>query len=114
MKRQYPEIEKILASGFPAFELRERLIETVKGLGYKESTHFLRNIGRNDGLAILDRHILRNLVKYRVIRSIPRSLTRKRYLALEEKFQQFSDEIGIPLDELDLVFWSQETGRILK
>ena len=37
------------------------LVENVKGLGYKEASHFLRNIGLGEDLAILDRHILKNL-----------------------------------------------------
>ncbi len=94
--------------------LREWLVANVKGLGYKEATHFLRNIGRNDGLAILDRHILRNLQRHGAIRSIPASLTRKRYLSIEQRFKLFAETIGIPLDELDLLFWSMETGEIRK
>ncbi len=114
MKAQFPEILTILASGKSAYDIREWLVRHVRGFGYKESTHFLRNIGKNEGLAILDRHILRNLVNLRVIRSVPQTLTRKQYLALEEKFQQFALEVAIPIDELDLLFWSEETGQILK
>ena len=44
-------------------KLRKWLADTVKGLGYKEASHFLRNIGFGDQLAILDRHILKNLKK---------------------------------------------------
>ena len=40
---------------------REWLVENIKGLGYKEASHFLRNIGLGEELAILDRHILKNL-----------------------------------------------------
>jgi N-glycosylase/DNA lyase len=114
MKTQYPEIRAVVTSGIPGYDIREWLVGHVRGLGYKESTHFLRNIGKNEGLAILDRHILRNLAQYRIIRSIPHTLIRKQYLALEEKFQQFAMEIGIPIDELDLLFWSLETGMMLK
>ena len=114
MKAQFPEILTVLNSGLSGYEIREWLVRHVRGCSYKESTHFLRNIGRNEGLAILDRHILRNLVRFRVIRSVPPTLTGKQYLALEEKFQQFALEIGIPIDELDLLFWSEETGVILK
>jgi N-glycosylase/DNA lyase len=94
--------------------LRDWLVKNVKGLGYKEASHFLRNIGRNDGLAILDRHILRNLQRHRAIRTIPASVTRKQYLSIEKRFKIFAETIGIPLDELDLLFWSMETGEIRK
>ncbi len=89
-------------------------LKNVKGLGLKEVNHFLRNIGFGDNLAILDRHILKNLVKYRIIEEIPKNLTPKRYFEMEKRMKQFSERVGIPLGELDLLFWSKETGRIFK
>jgi len=93
--------------------LREWLLCNVCGLGWKEASHYLRNIGYRN-LAILDRHILRNLKRHGVIRTIPQSLTPKRYMAIERAFLKFSATLGIPMDELDLLFWSRETGEILK
>lgn len=93
---------------------REWLVENVKGLGYKESSHFLRNIGLGDNIAILDRHILKNLKELGVIKEIPKTLTKKKYLEIEEKMRAFSKSIGIPLDEMDLLLWSEETGEIFK
>lgn len=95
-------------------EAREWLVENIKGLGYKEASHFLRNIGLGEDLAILDRHILKNLKKYGVIRDLPRSLSRKKYLEIEEKMKAFSKKVRIPMDALDLLFWSFETGEIFK
>ncbi len=96
------------------YELREWLVENVKGLGYKEASHFLRNVGLGEEFAILDRHILRNLKDLGVLPEIPASLTKKRYLEIEEKVRRFSREIGIPMGELDLLLWSKETGWIFK
>jgi N-glycosylase/DNA lyase len=110
----FEALQTALSNGHSSSALREWLVRNVKGLGYKEASHFLRNIGRNDGLAILDRHILRNLRRLGVIRSIPASLPRKRYLSIEKRFRKFTELIGIPLDELDLLFWSMETGEIRK
>ena len=73
----------------------------------------LRNIG-HENLAILDRHILKNLVRVGVLSHLPKTLTWKRYLAIERKFFKFALRIGISMDELDLLFWSMETGIILK
>jgi N-glycosylase/DNA lyase len=103
-----------IESFFNPFELREWLVENVKGLGYKEASHFLRNIGLGEGFAILDRHILRNLASLGIIPEIPISLTKKRYLEIEEKLRRFSTEIRIPMADLDLLFWSKETGWIFK
>jgi len=114
LKDDAPAILKALSELTNASAKREWLVNNVTGLGYKEATHFLRNVGLNGGLAILDRHILRNLKRYGAIRSVPKSLSRKKYLSLERSFARFSERIGISLDELDLVFWSMETGMILK
>lgn len=108
-----PGILAALSSGSPPGEMRLWCVRNVKGLGWKEASHFLRNIGHRD-LAILDRHILRNLRRHRIIRAIPASLTPARYRAIEQKFRHFADRVGIPMDELDLLFWSRETGEILK
>ncbi|MFA5388184.1 MAG: N-glycosylase/DNA lyase [Candidatus Omnitrophota bacterium] len=93
---------------------REWLVENVKGIGYKEASHFLRNIGFGEDLAILDVHILKNLKDYGVIERIPKSLTKKEYLRVEDRVRDFCRNIRIPMDELDLLFWSRETGFVFK
>jgi N-glycosylase/DNA lyase len=110
---KFAEIAQRLVEEKDAARLREWLVLNVKGLGWKEASHFLRNIGHRN-LAILDRHILRNLKRHRVIRSHPKALTAKQYRAIEQQFARFSEAIGITMDELDLLFWSRETGEILK
>jgi N-glycosylase/DNA lyase len=85
----------------------------IKGLGYKESSHFLRNIGFS-GYGILDKHILRCLFELEVIDSPKPPSTRTRYLEIEEKLRGFAREIKIDFDELDLVLWSFKTGEVLK
>jgi len=112
-KLRFPEIQKRLRNEVNTYQLRQWLVRNVRGLGMKEASHFLRNIGRTD-VVILDRHILRNMVHYGVIREIPKTLTVKKYLELEEQFNKFARSVGIPPDELDLLLWSQETGFILK
>jgi len=95
-------------------ELREWLVKNVKGLGYKEASHFLRNIGLGENLAILDRHILKNLRILGVIREIPKSLTKKKYLEIERKMIEFSRKIKIPAAHLDLALWCKEAGEVFK
>jgi N-glycosylase/DNA lyase len=94
--------------------VRNWLVRNIKGVGYKEASHFLRNIGLGEKLAILDRHILKNLLKYGIIKSIPKTLTPKQYLEIEKKMRKFSKRMDIPLAELDLLLWSEETGEIFK
>ncbi len=85
----------------------------IKGLGYKESSHFLRNVGYR-GYAILDKHILRCLAEVGVIASPQPPSTRARYLATEERLRDFARDLGVDFEELDLVLWSMKTGEILK
>jgi N-glycosylase/DNA lyase len=85
----------------------------IKGLGYKEASHFLRNIGL-PGYAILDKHVLRCLSDLGVIDSPRPPSTRHRYLEIEECLRRFARETRIDFDELDLVLWSMKTGEILK
>ena len=108
------DIRDILSDMKNDKERRVWLVDNVKGLGYKEASHFLRNIGLGDDLAILDRHILKNLEKLGVIDETPKSLTPKRYKKIEKKMAEFADDIGIPLGHLDLVLWYKETGEIFK
>ena len=95
-------------------DARDWLVRNVKGLGLKEAAHFLRNIGRSQQLAILDRHILRNLCALGVIDQIPTSLTPKKYFDIEKKMQAFSENIKIPPAHLDLLLWCKETGEVFK
>ena len=85
----------------------------VKGLGYKEASHYLRNIGYR-GYAILDKHILRSLAELEIIDDPQPPNTRAKYLATEEKLKNLATQTEIDFDELDLVLWSMKTGEILK
>lgn len=102
-----------------AFELRDWLAspEGCKGLGMKESGHAVRNLGlggAGNDIAILDRHILRRLKEAGVIDEVPASMSRKRYLEIEDKFRAFAHQVGIPVGHLDLLWWSDATGEIFK
>lgn len=94
--------------------LRKWIIDNIKGIGYKEAGHFLRNIGLGLNLAILDRHILKNLKYYGAISEIPETLTVRKYLETEEKMVDFCNKIKIPMAHIDLLFWAMQTGGIFK
>ncbi len=98
----------------PIVQKRKWLVKNIKGLGYKESSHFLRNIGLGNDIAILDRHILKNLNRFGVIKDIPSTLSKNRYLEIEERMRLFSLEVGIPMDQLDLLLWYLETKEVFK
>ncbi len=102
-----------LLNGSP-FIVRHWLAKNVKGLGYKEASHFLRNIGFSFQIAILDRHILRYMVKFNLISEIPKSISPKKYILLEDRFIWLSKYLGLSPAELDLLLWAMETGYVFK
>ncbi len=111
--RMYADSLKQIISQFDdEKELREWLAKNIKGLGYKEASHFMRNIGFTN-VAIIDFHIIDLLVKYGIIER-PKTLTRKRYIEIENKLRELAEDVDVNLAELDLYLWYLETGNILK
>ena len=96
------------------YDKRDWLVSNVDGIGYKEASHFLRNIGFTDEITILDRHILKNLSLYGVIEEVPGSLSKKRYLDIEKSMIRFSEMLNIPVSHLDFILWFKETGDVFK
>ena len=95
-------------------DMRKWLATNVKGLGYKEASHFLRNIGITD-LAIIDFHIIDLLARHNIIENPKnKTLTKKRYLEIEKILAKLARETKLNLAELDLYLWYIETGKILK
>lgn len=108
------DLKAKLESFSNSYERREWLVKNVKGYGYKEASHYLRNIGFAEDLAILDRHILKNLVKNNVIPEVPKSISKRQYLDIEKKMQDFSKKMGISMDHLDFLFWYMEAKDVFK
>jgi len=108
------KIKEVLNEIEDDYKLREWLVKNIDGFGMKEASHFMRNIGRGNNVAILDRHVLKNLQNNGVIEKIPKTMTEKKYLEIERKTREFANSLGIPLAELDILFWSKESGVIFK
>jgi N-glycosylase/DNA lyase len=94
--------------------MRECLSKTVRGMGLKEASHYLRNIGLGGDIAILDRHVLRSMLLMGLIDTIPRTLTRRIYLDMENRLRAYARHVAIPLGHLDFVLWFRETGDLFK
>lgn len=113
-KNRKIKIKQILNNFKNVFEKREFLVKNIKGMGYKEASHFLRNTGFYEDIAILDRHILKNLKRLKVINKVPLSLSRRKYLEIENRMREFSKNIEIPLSHLDFILWYRETKEVFK
>jgi len=105
-------LKKTLGSFGSDEAAREWLVKNVKGLGYKESSHFLRNIGRKN-LAIIDFHIIDLLENHKLIQK-PKTISKAKYIEIENVLRKLGEKSGLNQSELDLYLWYMETGKILK
>jgi N-glycosylase/DNA lyase len=113
LREQFGEILHAFEREREPYALREWIVANVRGFGYKEASHVLRNLGYTE-LAIIDRHILRNLARFGVISKQTPPRNAAEYRAVERAFQNFADRCGVSLQTLDLLLWAVETGAVLK
>jgi N-glycosylase/DNA lyase len=111
-RQHVPGLKKRMNSFSDPVLLRGWLAQNVKGLGMKEASHFLRNVGYED-VAIVDFHIVDFLVDHGVVDK-PKTLTPRKYLEIEDVLRRIGNKAGMTLGELDLYMWYCETGKILK
>ena len=105
-------LKKQMSSFENQIDLRDWLAKNITGFGLKESSHFMRNVGFTN-CAIIDFHILDILAKWSLIEK-PKTLTKKRYLEIEDLLRDIAKRSGLNLAELDLYLWYMETGKVLK
>ena len=110
-----PRIKGVIQGFDDPMDARQWLVENVKGLGWKEASHYLRNVGYF-GLAIIDRHILSNMVEHGLIteEESRKGLTKRRYHAYEGVLEKVALRLGMAPGELDLYLWYRKTGKVLK
>lgn len=112
--KKYKSFKNLILSFENDEQRRDFLVKNFKGIGLKEASHFLRNVGLGDNFAILDRHILKNLKEIGIIDKIPKNLSKKMYKEIEEKMRRFSDEIKLNMKYLDFILWYKETREVFK
>ncbi len=111
--REHRNVKDTLSEMNDPVMMRDWVVQNVKGLGFKEASHFLRNVGQKD-LAIIDRHVLDVMQGFGMIEEKPKTLTPKRYVELENKLKVLAEKVGMSMAELDLYLWYMKTGEILK
>ena len=111
--RKFVKLKPIITKFENTDQARDWLVKNVKGIGPKEASHFLRNVGYDD-VAILDRHILSLMREHGLIGRMSRTLSMKKYLAIEDRLKELAKRVGISLGELDLYLWYTKTGEVLK
>ncbi len=94
-------------------EPREFLIKNIKGIAYKESSHFLRNVGFQN-YAILDRHVLSLMEIHNMIKERPKALNKNNYPDIESKLLDLCKKVDMTQAELDMYLFYIRSGQILK
>ena len=99
-------IRTILNSAASEHVIREALRSTIPGIGIKEASHFLRNIGFAKALAIIDVHVKRFICATLGIGEHSLKVTSTRdYLVLEELIQTIAELNDLELPIFDLAVW---------
>ena len=99
-------IRSILESSLGSRHARQGIMSVTTGIGPKQSSLFLRNIGYAHDLAILDRHVLEYM---NLLGIFPRGMndvsTLPRYESAEDRLREYSDGLGTTPAELDTAIW---------
>ena len=107
------DLKRTITSQPSSRAARDWLVENITGLGMKEASHFLRNVGYFD-LAIIDKHILTHMEEQGIIGERPKTLTRRRYLEYEEILIRVAGMLGMSLGMMDLYLWAKKSGEVIK
>lgn len=99
-------IKKILKNSKSTLDIRKFIVKNIKGMGPKQASHFLRNIGFSNNIAVLDVHILRYMNIQGVISEEYKSTSSlKVYEYLELKLIKFLEFILAPIGFIDQAIW---------
>ncbi len=116
-RERWEKIREALLTEKDSGRLRDLLSDPrsdlkIKGFGYKEASHFLRNVGRSD-IAIVDRHVYRFLVESGLYPEV-KTITPRRYREMERALGDLCSRLGVTQAELDLYIFYLKTGKVLK
>jgi N-glycosylase/DNA lyase len=88
-------------------EVRNALVRHLSGVGLKQASHFLRNIGYSKRLAIIDSHVVSFLEGIGAVSDKNlKTITRKAYIELEGLLEKICDKHGLDLAVFDMAIWN--------
>jgi N-glycosylase/DNA lyase len=105
-------LHSILKANSNATELRRLLTDYCHGVGPKQASMFLRNIGYEEDLAILDKHVLDYMSLMSIAQSGMALKPISRYEEQETHLRGYGECYGVSLPHLDLGIWV--TMRVMK
>ncbi|MDB1124693.1 8-oxoguanine DNA glycosylase [Vibrio algarum] len=106
IRNDFGSINTLLNRNLNVNVIRRKLIDSCSGLGPKQSSHFLRNIGYTENIAVIDRHI----IKY-IETSQGKSLPKQKlncvdtYENIESNFHQLIKKFEYSASIVDQAIW---------
>jgi len=105
-------LKNILISQKEEVEIRKYLCNIVHGFGLKQTTHYLRNIGYSQNLAIVDTHIIKFLNEVLNPKfELQTKITNNRYLECEEIFRSICENLNLKISIFDVAVWEYMRER---
>lgn len=103
---KYGSILDLLSNAKDLHVTRRRLVNEIHGLGPKQASLFLRNIGYAENISVLDTHLLTYMNWIGLVCSSIKSIrTIQKYELLENLFIEHSYAKGFRIDLLDIAVW---------
>lgn len=100
-------LKSLLSQADEIAKLRAFFVKEIKGIGPKQSSHFLRNVGYSNEVAVLDVHILRYMHIQGIIEETYTKAisTLKQYEKLESLLINFLKYMKYPIGFVDQAIW---------
>lgn len=103
---KYGSFKKMISSMKTPSGLRRELIFLCPGIGPKQSSHYVKNIGLTDNVAILDRHILNYLKLIDDVDICPRQVSKiDKYEEVERRFIDKVSKFNHAVSVVDQSMW---------
>jgi N-glycosylase/DNA lyase len=100
-------ITSFLSSERSPKSLRRRLATTIPGLGPKQASMFLRNVGFTYELAVLDTHVIRYIALQGMASETIASIqTLEAYERVEDTVVSYAASVGYPAGLIDRAIWA--------
>lgn len=106
LTREYGTLSSFLENSLDAVEARSWLISHVPGIGPKQASMFLRNVGVSYELAILDRHVLNYMSALGIYSGKDAFISNiKQYRQCESVLREHAEEMDCSVGLLDWAIW---------
>ena len=103
---RFGSVSAMINMGTSPLGTRKWLVQNVPGLGPKQASMFLRNIGISHDMAVLDRHTIRYMVLTGLCDKPPTGLSYLRsYEEHERNLRQYASGLGYAAGVIDWAIW---------